>query len=256
MAYANREPERNNFTDNGNYPTPKPERLLDLEWGYQYQGKQWYAGVNFYYMDYFNQFVQTGAKSDIGEALTTNVKSSYRMGAELTAGWNPLPWISFEGNAALSRNKIKNFDECVESWNAEADGSYTVHNHYDNSTLAYSPSAILNGFADIHFAGFRFTWHTNFVSSQYLDNSQSTDRQLPCFSQTDINATYTLNLCKDILGLKQIVLGADFNNIFNRHYAASGYVYYDWYNDGKRSSTLAYIPMAGFNCMGHVSLKF
>lgn len=256
LAYANREPERNNFTDNGNYPTPKPERLLDLEWGYQYQGKHWYAGVNFYYMDYFNQFVQTGAKSDIGEALTTNVKSSYRMGAELTAGWNPLPWISFEGNAALSHNKIKNFDECVESWNAEADGSYTVHNHYDNSTLAYSPSAILNGFADIHFAGLRFTWHTNFVSSQYLDNSQSTDRQLPCFSQTDINATYTLNLCKDILGLKQIVLGADFNNIFNRHYAASGYVYYDWYNDSKRSSTLAYIPMAGFNCMGHVSLKF
>ena len=52
------------------------------------------------------------------------------------------------------------------------------------------------------------------------------------------------------------MLGADFNNIFNRHYAASGYVYYDWYNQGKRNSTVAYIPMAGFNCMGTVTLKF
>lgn len=48
IAYANREPERNNFTDNIGYGNPSPERLLDLEWGYQYQGENWFAGVNFY----------------------------------------------------------------------------------------------------------------------------------------------------------------------------------------------------------------
>ena len=251
LAYANREPERNNFTDNGNYPAPTPERLLDLEWGYMYQGKNWFAGVNFYYMDYFNQFVMTGEKSDIGESLTTNIKNSYRLGAEISAGWSPLSWLSFEGNAALSRNKLKNFNECVEDWD-----NGTTWNHYKNTTLAYSPSAILNGFVDVHFAGFRATWHTNFVSQQYLDNSESYDRSLPCYSQTDINANYTFNLAKHFAGLKQVVLGADFNNIFDRHYAASGYVYYDWIYEGKRSSTLAYIPMAGFNCMAHVTLKF
>ena len=109
---------------------------------------------------------------------------------------------------------------------------------------------------DVHFAGFRATWHTNFVSKQYLDNTESSDRSLPCYSQTNVNASYTFNFAKRMLGLKQIVLGADFNNIFNRHYAASGYVYYDWYNQGKRNSTVAYIPMAGFNCMGTVTLKF
>ena len=251
LAYANREPERNNFTDNGSYSAPTPERLLDLEWGYQYQGKNWFAGVNFYYMDYFNQFVVTGQKSDIGESLTTNIKNSYRLGAEISAGWSPLSWLSVEGNAALSRNKLKNFKECVDDWDKGE-----TWNTYKNTTLAYSPSAILNGFLDVHFAGFRATWHTNFVSSQYLDNSGSDDRSLPCYSQTDINANYTFNLGKRFAGLKQIVVGADFNNIFDRHYAASGYVYYDWYYEGKRSSTLAYIPMAGFNCMGHITLKF
>ena len=37
-------------------------------------------GVNLYYMNYNNQFVQTGAQSDIGENLTTNIKDSYSYG--------------------------------------------------------------------------------------------------------------------------------------------------------------------------------
>lgn len=256
IAYANREPERNNFTDNGSYAAPSPERLLDLEWGYQYRGSNWFAGVNFYYMKYVNQFVMTGEKSDIGESLTRNIKDSYRLGAEISAGWSPLSWLSLEGNAALSRNKLKNFKERVESWDPEENGNYERWNTYKNSTIAFSPSAILNGFVDIHFAGFRATWHTNFVSKQYLDNTESAQRQLPCYSQTNINASYTLNFPKRLAGLKQVVLGADFNNIFDRHYAASGYVYYDWYSNNKRNSTVAYIPMAGFNCMGHITLKF
>lgn len=251
IAYANREPERNNFTDNIGYGNPSPERLLDLEWGYQYQGENWFAGVNFYYMKYVNQFVMTGEKSDIGESLTRNIKDSYRLGAEVSAGWSPLSWLSLEGNAALSRNRLKNFKECVESWDGPA-----VWNTYKNSTIAFSPSAILNGFVDVHFAGFRATWHTNFVSKQYLDNTESSERSLPCYSQTNVNASYTFNFAKRVLGLKQVVLGADFNNIFDRHYAASGYVYYDWYNNNKRNSTVAYIPMAGFNCLGTVTLKF
>ena len=251
IAYANREPERNNFTDNIGYGNPSPERLLDLEWGYQYQGENWFAGVNFYYMKYVNQFVMTGEKSDIGESLTRNIKDSYRLGAEVSAGWSPLSWLSLEGNAALSRNRLKNFKECVESWDGPA-----VWNTYKSSTIAFSPLAILNGFVDVHFAGFRATWHTNFVSKQYLDNTESSERSLPCYSQTNVNASYTFNFAKRVLGLKQVVLGADFNNIFDRHYAASGYVYYDWYNNNKRNSTVAYIPMAGFNCLGTVTLKF
>ncbi len=107
IAYSNREPERNNFTDNGSYPFPTPERLTDIELGYEYTGNKWYAGVNLYYMGYSNQFVQTGAKSDIGENLTTNVKSSYRMGAEITAGWSPLSWLTFEATPHLAKTRSR-----------------------------------------------------------------------------------------------------------------------------------------------------
>ncbi len=255
LAYSNREPERNNFTNNGNYPMPSPERLLDIEAGYQYQGSNWYAGANLYYMGYVNQFVQTGMKSDIGENLTTNVRSSYRLGAELSAGWQPLSFLSLEANAALSSNKIKDFDEYIENWDGDAERV-----HYDNSTLAFSPAAILNGFIDIHFGGFRATWHTNFVSRQYLDNTECKDRSLPRYSQTDINASYTIN-CKRFAGLKQVIIGADFNNIFDNHYAASGWTYTavsasSGYTADKRYTQLGYVPMAGFTAMGHLTLKF
>lgn len=252
MAYANREPERNNFTDNGSAAAPKAEHLFDVETGYQYRGENWYASANLYYMRYINQFVMTGAKSDIGESITSNIRNSYRMGAELSAGWTPVKWLSVEGNAALSQNKLRDFTEEVESWDGDGD---PVHFTYDKSTLSFSPSAILNGFVDLRFGGFTATWHTNFVSRQYLDNTASLERSLPSYTQTNVRFGYTTGV-KHVLGLKAVTLGLDLNNIFDSHYAASGYVYYDWVYKGKRSSTLAYIPMAGFNCMGHVTLKF
>lgn len=183
IAYANREPERNNFTDNIGYGNPSPERLLDLEWGYQYQGENWFAGVNFYYMKYVNQFVMTGEKSDIGESLTRNIKDSYRLGAEVSAGWSPLSWLSLEGNAALSRNRLKNFKECVESWDGPA-----VWNTYKSSTIAFSPSAILNGFVDVHFAGFR----ANGIPTSSASSISTTPRALSARCRATRRPTSTL----------------------------------------------------------------
>ena len=252
IAMSNREPERNNYTDNGHYPAPKHEKVYDTEMGYQYTAANWHVGVNLYYMKYRNQLVQTGEKSDIGEPLTANVKDSYRTGAEITAGWSPLSWLSLEGNAALSKNKIKDFDEYADDWNSES-GTRTIH--YSNSTLAYSPSAILNGFIDCHYRGFSATWHTNFVSHQYVDNSASSESMLPCYSQTNVNLQYARTLKKS-MGIKGFTLGVDFNNIFSRRYAPSGFSWYTWYSKDKRNTALSYIPMAGFTCMGHVTLRF
>lgn len=257
IAYANREPERNNFTDNGAYPAPTPERLMDIELGYNYHANNWYAGVNLYYMDYTNQFVQTGELSDIGENLTTNIKDSYRMGAEIEAGWSPLSFLTLEGNAALSRNRIKDFDEMAS---VDWESSFRKI-HYGSSTLAFSPSAILNGFATFHYQGAQLIWHTNFVSRQYLDNTENNVRSLPCYSQTNIHANYTFRPGKRFAGLREVVVGCDFNNIFNRHYAASGWVYStildnDGHPNDNRYTQIGWIPMAGFNVMGNITLKF
>ena len=252
-ALSHREPERNNFTDNGSYPAPKAESLLDFELGYSYSAQNWRAGATLYYMDYTDQFVQTGAQSDIGEALTTNIKDSYRMGVELTAGVNLTPWLSIEGNAALSQNKIKDFDEVVEDWD---NGSQNIH--YDNSTLVFSPSTILNGFVNFHLKGWTATWHTGYVSRMYLDNTENKDRSLPGYSVSNFNLNYSLPVKKF---LKEIVFGANINNIFNQHFAQSGWVYSAIYSSGghpndNRYYQIGYVPSAGITAMGSITLRF
>ena len=276
IALSHREPERNNFTDNGSYPSPKAEQLMDYELGYTFSNDIFRTGANLYYMDYKDQFVQTGAVSDIGEKLTANIKDSYRMGIELQAGIDPTPWLSIDANAAISKNKIKDFDETVEDWrdkyakdpvaNAEAmekwhidgngDGMRTIH--YDNSTLAFSPSVLLNGFINFHWQGIQAIWHTNFVSRQYLDNTECEDRSLPSFSVTNINLSYTWKPKKV---LKEAIVGLNFNNLFNKRYAASGWVYSaidekDGFTPDHRYYQIGFIPMAGFTMMGNLTLRF
>ena len=253
LAMSHREPERNNFTDNGSYPFPKAESLMDYELGYTYNSDLFRVGANLYYMDYTDQFVQTGLVSDIGENLTTNIKDSYRLGIELQAAIDPTPWLTIEGNAALSQNKIKDFDEVVEDWD---NGSQTIH--YDNSTLAFSPSTILNGFVTLHHKGWQAVWHTNFVSRQYLDNTENEDRSLPSYSTSNLSLSYTLKPKKV---LKEAIFGLSFSNLFDKHYAASGWVYSAIYESGghgndNRYYQIGFIPMAGFTMMGNVTLRF
>ncbi len=257
-ALSHREPERNNYTDNGAYPYPKDESVHDLEIGYGHTGRNWHIIANAYAMIYHNQLVQTGAQSDIGENLTTNINSSYRIGIELSGSYTPCHWLNLEANAAISTNRISDFTEMVEDWDWST-GEGFIPVHYDNSAIAFSPTAILNGFATFRHKGFRGTWHTNFVSRQYLDNTQCTDRSLPSYTTTAIHLRYDWNTGKRCL--KHVIFGVDLNNIFNARYASSGWVYsavsadYGFTLD-KRYNQIGYIPMAGFTAIGSLTLQF
>ena len=270
FAMAHREPERNNFTDNGKYPFPRAERLLDWEAGYQFEGKRFHAGVYLSYMRYRDQLVQTGELSDIGEALTTNIPDSYRLGAELTAGWNITRWLSVEGNAALSRNRLLDFDEVIEDWDDwEGNPDYAQYHcdgngdemrsfHYTDKALAFSPSAILNGFVNVHFSGFRAVWHTGYVSRMYLDNSENVDRSLPAYSLSDLSLSYTLKPRKV---LREVVFGLDLNNIFSARVAQSGWVYSAvaesyGHTPENRYYQLGFVPVAPLTVLGHITLRF
>ena len=255
VAVSHREPERNNFTDNYKYPLPEAESLIDYELGYNYSTRTLRLGANLYYMDYKDQFVQTGELSEIGEPLTTNIKSSYRMGAELTAALDVLPLLTIEANAALSQNRLKDFTEMAS---VDWDDSFRPI-HYDGTTLAFSPSAILNGFVDFHWRGLQATWHTNFTSRQYLDNTENEDRSLPAFCVSNFYASYRLPL--RVKGLREAIVGLNVNNVLNARYASSGWVYssilddYGHPNDN-RYYQIGFIPMAGRTLMGSLTLRF
>lgn len=256
VALSHREPERNNFTDNGSYPAPEAEKLVDYELGYNYGGKALQLGVTLYYMDYHNQFVFTGAQSDIGEALTTNIAKSYRAGVELAADLRVCSWLDLSADAALSSNRILDFDEVVDDWD---NGSQTIH--YDNSALAFSPSAILGGGFTLHKGGARLNWRTSYVSRQYLDNTECEQRSLPGYTNTDVNLSYTFTPKRNILWFRDITVGLNLGNIFNSRYAANAWVYSAIYESGghtndKRYTEIGYFPAAGFTALGTCTIRF
>ena len=253
FAMAHREPERNNFTDNGKYPFPRAERLLDWEAGYEWSQPGLQVGVNLYYMRYRDQLVQTGELSDIGEALTTNIADSYRLGWESYASWDVTSWLNLSGNSALSLNRLLDFDEYVEDWD---NGTRKIH--YDNAPLAYSPAVILNRFVTVHFGGFQAVWHTNFISRMFLDNTGNKDRSLPGYSLSDLRLSYTLKPRKV---LREAVFGLDFNNLFSARVAQSGWVYSaicDSYGhpEDNRYYQIGFIPVAPLTVLGHITLRF
>ena len=254
-AVSHREPQRDNFTDNYKYPFPKAERVEDFEAGYQFDGQAFKAGADIYFMDYDNQLVQTGEVSEIGEPLTTNIKDSYRTGIEITAAWKVFPALTFEGNAALSRNKLKDFTEMAS---VDWDDSYRAI-HYDDATLAFSPSAILNGSADFHKGPFRAVWHTGYVSRQYLDNTSNEDRSLPAYSFSEVNLYCTFAFPK--VHIKEMILGLNVGNVFNARYATSGWVYSSiiegyGHPDSNRYYQIGFIPAAGRSVTGSLSMRF
>ncbi len=255
VAVSHREPSRDNFTDNYKYPFPDAEQLVDYELGYNYATRQLRAGVNIYYMDYTDQFVQTGEQSAIGEALTTNIKDSYRIGVELTAAYDVLPVLTLEGNAALSRNRLKDFTEMAS---VDWEESFRPI-HYDDAPLAFSPSAIMNGFVDFHWKGLKATWHTSYVSRQYLDNTGNHDRSLPAYSASDVQLSYTLQ--RPMKGVREVVAALNMGNVFDHHYAASAWVYnsiLDGYGhpNENRYYQIGFIPMAGRTLLGSLTLRF
>ena len=270
LSVSHREPERNNFTDNGKYPAPSAERLFDYELGYHYAAAALRLGAALYYMRYKDQLVQTGQISDIGEYLTTNIPGSYRAGVELTAAWDLSSFLTLEGNAALSRNRLLDFDEYVEDWDdwegnpdaakwhcdGNGDGMRVLH--YDDSPLAFSPSAILNGFVNVHFGSFRAVWHSSFVSRQYLDNSGSKERSLSAFSLSSLSLGYTLRVGRS---LREVDFGLDLGNLFSARVAQSGWVYSAiaesyGHTPDNRYYQIGFVPTAGFTATGSITLRF
>ncbi|MBK9458131.1 MAG: TonB-dependent receptor [Sphingobacteriales bacterium] len=110
FGIGNREPTRSNIIDNAT--PPKPERLADLELNYTYTNNAKHTlALTAYYMHYKNQLVLTGNLNNVGTPIQQNVDNSYRTGIELNGATQLHRKLRFEGNVALSQNKIASFEQ-------------------------------------------------------------------------------------------------------------------------------------------------
>lgn len=260
FAIANRDPSRNNYKENARYDAttqtwtnlPKAETLYDYELGYQYSHTRFNIGANLYFMDYDNQLVLTGEYNDVGAYKTMNVKDSYRMGIELTAGVKITDWFRWEGNMVVSRNKLQNYKQYIDLYDNQDNWTWIGQDSVvGDVTIAFSPTITAMSLFTFDYAGFVGTIQTNVVSKQYLDNTMDENAILKAYTTTNINLQYNLPMRKWFStrrGVPDVKLLCQLNNIFNAKYASNGGAEASRFSDGSRCTW--YYAQAGINVHG------
>ena len=261
FAIANREPSRNNYKENVVFDSatntytglPHAERLYDYELGYTYSHSRFAVGVNLYMMDYDNQLVLTGEYNDVGAYKTKNVKDSYRMGAEITAGVKITDWLRWDMNVVASRNKILNYHQYVDLYDDQDNWNWVGQDSVvGTTTIAFSPSITAMSLFTFDIAGFTATVQTNVVGKQYLDNTEDEHAMLRAYSATNLNLQYRLPLSDT--RFPNIRLLCQVNNIFNAKYANNGGAEASRFMDGSRCCW--YYAQAGINVHAGFVVEF
>jgi iron complex outermembrane receptor protein len=268
FAIANREPNRDDFTDAPENARPSPERLYNTELGFRKSKPSTAWGVNFYHMSYKDQLVLTGNINDVGAAIRSNVPDSYRIGLELYGLLKLAKSWSVEANATLSRNKIKNFTEFIDNW----DTWQQERIEHGTTDIAFSPNLI--AFGKLNFSP-PFLHSSNplslsvsgkHIGKQFMDNTSNPYAALNAYFVSDLQIRYVLKTSF----AKEIALNLLVNNLLNARYASNAWIYryispsydgrsenpYTRQESGSTYNLTGYYPQAGRNFLLGVGVRF
>jgi iron complex outermembrane receptor protein len=253
FAIANREPNGNNYADADlTRQIPTSEVLYDFELGYNFNSKVINLDLNAFYMDYKNQLILTGEINDVGYAIMTNIPKSYRVGIEISSEINILKNLKLNINGAFSSNKIKDFIEYTDEYDADWNYLGQKVTPLGETDISFSPDIVAGGnLCYIPFKGFQASFISKYVGKQYIDNTNSTDRMLSPYFISNFLLSYTIKTKFN----KEIGLSFLVNNIFNKMYESNAWVY-QYYQGGEHYTDDGYFPQAGINFLGGVNLKF
>lgn len=258
LGMANREPNRNDYTDAAPGRLPRAETLLDFELGYKWRKAPYSLEATGYWMSYKNELVLTGQLNDVGAYTRVNVPRSQRLGLELVASYQGTSGLTATVNATLSQNKIKAYTEYVDDW--DNGGQIAIERR--NVDLAFSPAVIAggevsfdffeNGFLIVPNQHLRLAFVGKYVSKQYLDNTQDDARSLSGYFTGDVRLNYQLqNLGK----FPEISLHFLVRNIFDNLYSANGWAY-RFSSGGQFRQLDGFYPQAGRHWFAGIDIKF
>jgi iron complex outermembrane receptor protein len=196
----------------------------------------------------------------VGDQVRSNVKNSYREGLEFDGALKISSQLTWSATAALSSNKVKNFQQYLVDY----DNGNTVEYTYNKTDIAFSPDFI--GSSTISYrpvSGGEIALISKYVAKQYLDNTSNINP--PGYAPADPTSNRYLN-SYFLNGLrlsynfktdwaKNIGLSLLINNIFSEKYESNGATYPD-IESGKVVNYNYFFPQAPVNFLLGLNLKF
>jgi iron complex outermembrane receptor protein len=253
FSTGRREPTRANYVDATlQTEKPRPETLYDLEGGSNFKADKFKANLNVFYMYYVDQLVHTGKLNDVAYPIMVNVPKSYRLGVEIMTSFQPIEIVRWDGNLTLSRNKIHDFVEYSDYY--DADFVYLGHlpRSLGTTDISYSPGITGSSSVSVKpIASLEFSLVSRYVGRQYFDNTSSRDRMLDPYFINDLNVNWTIH--PGII--KSLILQLQVNNLFNAEYESNAYGG-NWYENNIGKSWSCWFPQAGINFMGGLKIEF
>jgi iron complex outermembrane receptor protein len=259
FGVAQREPNRNDFVDNPVSSRPRPERLYNTEVGIRRQSGRFNYGANVYYMDYRDQLVLTGELNDVGAGIRTNVPESYRLGLELQGGLAVDDRLTIGGNLTLSRNRIRNFVEFLDDFDADFNYLGQVPVEREDTPIAFSPSVIgaltldYNFFPDNARHDLTAGLQAKYVGERFVDNSGDPNAALDAFYYADFRLAYGIRTGEG--EAPRIRLTLLVRNITDELYVSNGWSYRSRV-EGQQSLLMGMYPQAGRNFLLGLGFDF
>ena len=247
----------------------RPEKMLDIEVGYEYSVGKLALSANIYMMEYWDMLLETGKLSDVGYAIKENVPRSWRRGIELAANWKALEWLQVGGNMTLSTNKIRSYTAYYEMYDNMNDWNYLGQHKVDfkNTDILMSPSVV--GMASVTFRPFAAssgslksayaTLNGKYVGRQYYDNTSSEERSIPAYFVGDLSLGYDIPLSRRSCENEGSSLNISFHlhNLFNRNYYADAWLWRAYFQqEDSYYSEVGIYPQAPANWMLKIAWKF
>jgi len=228
---SHREPVRSDFLDEDALSQPRPEKVYNIELGYEKRMRTFDLKTNLFGMYFIDQLVPTGNINTVGAPIRENVAKSYRAGVEFEFTYRLTKNLSFYTNHYLAVNKIMDYTNYTIAYN-EVDYSVntmeTEKNYFKSTTIAFSPSWI--AYAELQWrpwAGSQFSLMNKTVGQQYLDNTSSNEKSIPLFNTLNLSLSHII---KSNQKTGEWTFNLLLNNLLNADYVSRGYTYHSGHN--------------------------
>lgn len=258
---SHREPVRSDFLDEDLDRKPLPEKVYNLEIGWEQNTLKSNIKINLFGMYFQNQLIPTGNVNSVGAPIRENVAKSYRAGIEGDWRYAITSKLTLSMNQYLGLNKILDYTHYTITYNEDysINPLATEKKQFLSTNIAFSPNWI--SYIELKYQPFQATsirLMNKIVNSQYLDNTSSEEKSIPLYSTTNASISHILYP----KGMKELHLNILFNNILNQSYVSRGYTY----NSGnmivsngemtRGTDYNYYFPQAKFNMLMGISMKF
>jgi iron complex outermembrane receptor protein len=239
--------------------------MLNTEFGVKGNKSNLIFGLNFFHMYYRDQLILTGSINDVGAPVRRNVPTSYRMGIEMTGRWEPNPVFNLEGNATISRNKIRNFIEYIDDW----DNGGQISIEHGKTDIAFSPKTVAFARTNVNLLKNRLltvSLSGKYVGEQFIDNTSNRNTMLDAYFTSEFQVRYILKP----YFLEEISLNLLINNLLDTRYSSNAWTYryvssvydgrpYDPYTrweGGNVYNLTGFFPQAGRHFLAGVTVNF